>query len=328
MDKYSDYPGATLWRSPDSAAAPLGPPVLTGPKDRSATPARATTQAPADTTIAAAGSEPSDIAWQALAYLESITDFERLQSAVLCCFLSSADAQRLFFWREATTLISDAEDIQLAVEYLGLSLRLPWFESTVRRLAQAPSQQRNGFLLAANRLLRVDKPIHSADWLLFFAVRSLMGERYGTGTEIAPAVDLLQLPPSKRKLLDIYCAHLAQSVPDRGAADSLGQSWYVRVVSHWARNERASMPSVLEAERLLEAIGFLCDLPIAQRLVLAKLWVDEAEALSGVLTDSAAQVLRLSCLILDCGMPRVLGRRFASLPASKADAQREDFFGA
>ena len=327
VDKFSDQTGATLWRSPDSAATPLGPAEISGPKGLPLAPAQAPTASPAEASRAEADSEPRPIAWEALAYLQSITDFERLQAAVLCCFLNDVHAHRLVFWREATTLISDAEDIQFAVESLGLSLRLPWFENAVRQLAQSPSLQRNSFLLAANRMLRMAKPIRSEDWLLFFGLRRLMGEHYGTGAEMAADLDVLQLPPSKRKLLDLYCAHLAQCVPNRSAADSMGQRWYVRVVSNWARQERASLPSTLDADRLLEAIGVLCDLPIAQRLLIAKVWAEEAVALSGSLTDSAAEVLRLSCLIMDCGMPRVLSRRFENLATPKAQVQPEDPFG-
>jgi hypothetical protein len=253
----------------------------------------------------------------ALRRLDAVRDSKANVAALLTMLLTAADIPRVRSWREETALIQQAEGMRQDVEALGLACRLPWFEHALLRHAGAPLEDRKFLLQAARRLMKAARPIRPMDWLLFLAMRHSFGEVYWAPTNFPVEAELAELPAVNLRLLCRFTAHLAQLVPGKDLSPTGGQRWYQAVVRDWNAGDPAPEFKRPDIDELIAALACLHALSSRQRLELAKLWVTEALELSGALTPSAAEALRLSCLLMDCTLPRELDRLFIEIvPAS------------
>lgn len=239
-----------------------------------------------------------------------------MKSALLAFLLVSDQPGRMRAWREETSLVGEAENIRTDVEQLGGTTRLPWFELLLARLGGAPLPDRQELLRSARRVLTAAHPGLPIDRLLWLAMRRHFGEN-PFGMVHAPAdADIAQLPASDMLHVARYTAHLARMVPSDDT--DVGQRWYAGVMGRWLAP--AAMPAWHrpDVDELVRALTGLQALSWMQRPQLVRAWVSEAlpSGRPGPLPQTAADALRLSCLLLDSPMPPELARQYVEFNPS------------
>jgi hypothetical protein len=251
--------------------------------------------------------------------LDAQHDSKANVAALLTMLLTVDDVPRVRAWREETALIPQADPMREDVQTLGLASRLPWFEHALRRHAAAPLEDRKFLLQAARRLMKAARPIRPMDWLLFLAMRHSFGEVYWAPTNFPVEAELAELPAVNLRLIASFTAHLAQLVPGNDLSPNAGRLWYEAAVGGWNLGDPAPEFKRPDIDELIAALACLHALSSRQRLELAKLWVGEALALRSPLTTPVAEALRLSCLLMDCTLPRELGHLFIEIAPGRPD---------
>jgi hypothetical protein len=103
--------------------------------------------------------------------------------------------------------------------------------------------------------------------------------------------------------------------------DSAGAAWYESVLNPW-RTQATRLPEhrLPDAEVMTIALEGVLALGWMQRPVLVRHWVSRAIDHSQQLRldDTAADALRLMCLLLDCPLPPELAQQFVVLPGGNA----------
>jgi hypothetical protein len=256
--------------------------------------------------MATVSSEEQD----ALARLDRVRGPGGMKAALLALLLVPDQPGRVRAWREETSLVGEAETICADVERLSGATRLPWFELLLARLGGTPLHDRQELLRSARRVLTAAHPGLPIDRLMWLAMRRHFGEN-ALGMVHAPAeADIAQLPPSDMLYVAHYTAHLARMVPGEDA--SAGQHWYSSVMGRWLAPAAIPPWHRPDVDELVRALTGLQALSWMQRPQLVRAWVGEAlpSGRPGPLPQTAADALRLSCLLMDSPMPPELARQY------------------
>lgn len=237
-----------------------------------------------------------------------------MKAALLAMLLVPDQPGRVRAWREETSLVGEAETIREDVERLGGTTRLPWFELLLARYGGTPLNDRQELLRSARRVLTAAQPGLPIDRLMWLAMRRHFGENPLALVHAPADADIAQLPPADMRHVADYTAHLARMVPSDDA--DAGQRWYVAVLRRWL--EPAAVPAWHrpDVDALVHALTGLQALSWMQRPQLIRAWVGEAlpPGRPGPLPQTAADALRLSCLLLDSPMPPELARQYVEPP--------------
>jgi hypothetical protein len=246
----------------------------------------------------------------ALARLDRVHGPGGMKAALLAMLLVPDQPGRVRAWREETSLVGEAETIRADVELLGGATRLPWFELLLARLGASPLHDRQELLRSARRVLTAAQPGLPIDRLMWLAMRRHFGENALALVHAPADADIAQLPPSDMRHVADYTAHLARMVPSDDP--DAGHRWYAAVMGRWlapAAIPRWHRPDV---DELVHALTGLQALSWMQRPQLVRACVGEAlpAGRPGPLPQTAADALRLSCLLMDSPMPPELARQY------------------
>ena len=236
-----------------------------------------------------------------------------MKAALLAMLLVPDQSSRVRAWREETSLVGEAETIRTDVERLGGTTRLPWFELLLARLGGTPLPDRQELLRSARRVLTAAHPGLPIDRLMWLAMRRHFGEN-PLGMVHAPAdADIAQLPALDIQHVAHYTAHLARMVPSDDVV--AGQRWYTGVMGRWLAPAAIPAWHRPDVDELVRALTGLQALSWMQRPQLVRAWVGEAlpSGRPGPLPQTAADALRLSCLLMDSPMPPELARQYVEL---------------
>jgi hypothetical protein len=251
---------------------------------------------------------------EALARLERVHGPGGMKAALLALLLVPEQPSRVRAWREETALIGEAENIRIDVERLGGATRLPWFELLLARLGGTPLADRQELLRSARRVLTAAHPGLPIDRLMWLAMRRHFGENTHAMVHAPADADIAQLPPSDMLHVAQYTAHLARMVPSDDA--DAGQRWYHAVMARWLAPAAIPGWHRPDVDALVHALTGLQALSWMQRPQLVRAWVGEAipPGRPGPLPQTAADALRLSCLLMDSPMPPELARQYLEIP--------------
>jgi hypothetical protein len=242
-----------------------------------------------------------------------------LKAALLACLLTPDNSRSVLAWREETAATPDAETVLVDTTGLSPAARLPWFEVVLTRLSGTTLPERKELLRAARRVLVASRKGRPLDRLLWLATRRRFGDSPWITSRVPADVDIAQLP--EVDLLDVarYTAFLACMVPTDEHAHTAGTEWYAAVMSHWQPPDSVPPCRRPDVDALVNALHGLQALSWMQRPLLVRAWVAEALTYDprGQLSASAADALRLTCLLLDCPMPPELARHYIELVAKE-----------
>jgi len=232
-----------------------------------------------------------------------------MKAAVLALLLVPDQPARLRAWREETILVLDAEAIGADVGRLSGRTRLPLFELLLARLGGAPLTDRQELLRSARRILTAAHPGLPIDRLMWLAMRRHFGENPLAMVHAPADADLASLPGPDMLNVAHFTAHLARMVPSDDP--EAGQHWYSAVLARWMPARAVPTWHKPDVDELVRALSGLQGLSWMQRPQLIRGWVGEALPPGrGPLLATAADALRLSCLLLDSPMPPELARQY------------------
>ena len=257
--------------------------------------------------------QPTSDESDALARLDRVHGPGGMKAALLAVLLVPDQPGRLRAWREETSLVGEAETIREDVERLGAAVRLPWFELLLARLGGTPLHDRQGLLRSARRVLTAAHPGLPIDRLLWLAMRRHFGENPYALVHAPAEAEIAQLPPADMRHVADYTAHLARMVPSDDPA--AGQRWYAAVLGRWLAPERIPPWQRPDVDAFVHALTGLQALSWMQRPQLVRAWVGEAlpTGRPGPLPQTAADALRLTCLLLDSPIPPELARQYVEV---------------
>lgn len=262
-------------------------------------------------TPALAGPSLAEAEVEAMDRLDRVRDIGSMKAALLALLLSPALPGRLGIWREETALTHEAEAVRVAIDKLGASTRLPWFELLLARMGASPLQERQALLRSARRIL--GPPGQPIDRLLWLAMRRQFGEHPDLQLPGAPDPDVSRLTIAEVLHVAHFSAHLARMVPS--SDPKYGQAWYQVVMSRWLKPAETPPWQRPDVDALVHALNGLQLMSWMQRPQVVRTWVAAAKQITpGRLLDAgAADALRLSSLLLDSPMPPDLARQYAEL---------------
>ena len=255
----------------------------------------------------------------ALERLKRVHGPSGLKAALLAMMLGQHQPGRMLVWQDETVLTPEAETIQADMEHMGDAARLPWFELLLQRLAKAPLTDRQAMLRAVRRVLTVPGEARPIDRLLWLTVRRAFGETPWAAAHVPAEVDIAQLPEIHMLDLAHFTAHLARLVPSDDKASDTGPQWYLAVMSRWQPGDSVLPFRRPDVDEVVHALAGLQALSWMQRPLLVRAWVGEALRFSrnAHLARSAADALRLSCLLLDSPMPPEVARHYIAISPEK-----------
>jgi hypothetical protein len=237
-----------------------------------------------------------------------------MKAALLALLLVPDQPTRLRAWREETSLVLEAETICADVEKLSGRTRLPWFELLLARLGGSPLADRQELLRSARRVLTAAHPGLPLDRLMWLAMRRHFGENPLAMIHAPADAEIAQLPGSDMLHVAHYTAHLARMVPSDDP--EAGLRWYSGVLGRWLPERAVPSWHKPDVDELVRALAGLQGLSWMQRPQLIRAWVGEAlPAGRAPLGQTAADALRLSCLLLDSPMPPELARQYDEVAA-------------
>ena len=252
-----------------------------------------------------------------------------LQAIALALLLPPGSKRALVAWRIDTEDAHHAQALLDDVNALSAAARLPWFERVLALVAPLPLGVRKTLLENTRRLMSARNRIRPIDRLHWLVMRQRLGETAHFGTRTGAEADISLLQESAVIAIARYTAFLARMVPgSQGALTSTNPfttakelaaensaAWYGAVMAPW--EHRADIPPCTppQIDVLVEALRGLRALPWLQRPVIVRGWVDAAVQHSrhGRLDDTAADALRLTCILLDSPLPPALGAHYSEL---------------
>lgn len=255
---------------------------------------------------------------EAVARLERVHGFGGARAALLAMLIGPGQAGRERVWAEESALLPEAESLKADIGRLGPSVRLPCFEMLLARLAKGTLGERQEALQVARRMLIAARKSRPLDRLLWLALRRGFGEAPWSVAHAPSDVEIDQLPLPERLHIAHFTAHLARMVPADDDAGPSGRQWYAEVLARWfepgtmPRWQRPDVDEVVHALNALQALSWM------QRPLLVRAWISEAmpPERPGPLPPTAADALRLSCLLLDCPLPPELARQYVQIGAA------------
>lgn len=252
---------------------------------------------------------------EAVDRLERVHGPGSARAALLAMLLGSDQPGRERVWAEETALLADAETLKADIGRLGPTVRLPCFEMLLARLAKCPLGDRQQTLQIARRMLIATRKSRALDRLMWLAMRRGFGEAPWSVPHAPSDVEIDQLPLPERLHIAHFTAHLARMVPADDDAGPAGRAWYAAVLARWfapgtmPRWQHPDVDEVVHALNALQALSWM------QRPLLVRAWISEAmpPERPGPLPPTAADALRLSCLLLDCPLPPELARQYVDI---------------
>lgn len=250
----------------------------------------------------------SDDERRAMGRLDRVRGAGGMRAALLALLLTPGHVARLRAWREETVLVHEAEEIRADIETLGGPSRLPWFELLLARLGGTPLAERQALLRSARRVLA--PPGHPLDRLLLLAMRRHFGDHAVGLVQAAPDTEISRFPPNDMVHIQRYTAHLARMVPSDDPQE--GRRWYLAVMTRWMKPDEIPPWEKPDVDALVQALNGLQAMSWMQRPQIVRAWVICAfpPGRPGPLPQTAADALRLSCLLLDSPMPAELARQY------------------
>lgn len=246
---------------------------------------------------------------EALDRLDRVQGPGGMKAALLALLLVADQPGRLRAWREETILVLDAETIGTDVSRLTPRTRLPLFELLLARLGGTPLKERQQLLRSARRILTAAQPGLPIDRLMWLAMRRHFGENPLAMVHAPADADIGNLPGPDMLNVAHFTAHLARMVPSD--EPDAGQRWYEAVLGRWMPPRAVPSWHKPDVDALVHALIGLQGLSWMQRPQLIRAWVGEALPPGrGPLPPTAADALRLSCLLLDSPMPPELARQY------------------
>jgi len=253
--------------------------------------------------------------WQRLSQLHGPGE---LRAALLALVRTPGSGRELQAWREHTQGVATAESIRNDIRALGADARLPWFELLADRLKGHSASDRHGLVEAARKVMAADGKVRPQDRLLWLALRHRLGETSMPNVSGPSDNDLTKVSAEDAQAIASFTAYLARLVPepsDEMGVSLVGQRWYLGVIKRCLSPDRQPPCNPPDTDTMVRALRQLQELPWMLRPLLARTWVEVA-LLAGANTrlhETAADALRLSCLLLESPMPPALVGRYIEL---------------
>lgn len=249
--------------------------------------------------------------------LHALQEPAQWHAATLGLMLKPGSKRERAAWFDEVSGLAAPERLLSDVLSLPYTHHLPWFEAFARRLAPGPVEPRHAVLSAARRVMAADGMVTQMDQLRWVALRHLLA-----GSAVAPPaaaeMELGEIDNAQALKACVFSAFLSHMVPapeltlDLSSDESPNQAWYDTVIEPW--RERMALPprELHDIDGTLRALRVLQALPWMLRPVLVRLWFETARSLTegSMLHPQSADVLRLSCALLDSPMPQELGRQY------------------
>lgn len=259
-----------------------------------------------------------------VARLHALQEPAQWQAAALALMLAPESRRERAVWFGEAGGLADAERLLDDVLALPQTHRLPWFETFARLLAPGPVALRHALIGAARRVMTADGMVTQFDQLRWVALRHLLA-----GSAVSPpaaaASELDALDDAQALKVCLFSAFLSHLVPtpevtlDLTGFESVSQTWYDSVIAPW--RERFTLPprERHDIDATLRALRVLQTLPWLLRPVLVRTWFNAAQVLTEgpALHPSAADALRLTCVLLDSPVPPELGRQYIEVEPAR-----------
>lgn len=251
-----------------------------------------------------------------------------LQAAVLALLLPPGSKRAARAWEIETDGTPNADALRTHVNQLSAPARLPQFEALVSRMRAQPLGERQNLLESTRRVMGARGMVRPIDRLHWLAMRQRLGGPAGTGARGAAAADLSRLPQADVAAIAMVSAYLSRLVPVDAAGlppaegagaggvagTNAGAAWYETAMAAWRANAVIPPCEPPDSDGLVHALQAVQALPWMQRPMLARAWVAAAlqHSRHGRLGDTAADALRLSCVLLDSPLPPELARHYGA----------------
>jgi hypothetical protein len=254
-------------------------------------------------------------------FLSRVQGSGELIAALLALLIPPGSQRARRAWELETQTTTGAALVLAHATALLPNARLPWFERLLKRMRRHPLEQRQVLLESTRRLMSARGTLRAIDRLHWFAMRQRLGEATPASARQAASTQLSQLPDVEVHEIAVYTAFLSRLVPlelgdsPSDAERAAGPDWYLAVMNEWPQHEVPAL-QLPGGDALLHALQQLQAMPWMHRPVLVRTWVDAALARRehGLLRDSAADALRLSCALLDSPLPPELARHYIEPP--------------
>ncbi|MGZ5769126.1 MAG: hypothetical protein ACXWJ9_18150 [Caldimonas sp.] len=243
-----------------------------------------------------------------------------LHAALLALLLPPGSKRAARAWKIETAAMPGVEGLRRHAANLSGAARLPWFELLLSRMALQPIAARQDLLRATRRIMGARGVVRPIDRLHWLAMRRGLGEVPPLSARPEVNAEVPEWLETDVLALAVYTAFLARMVTDEAADETAGARWYTSVMHHWQPYGDAPQFEAPDAESVFEALARLQTLSWMQRPVVVRSWVAAALKENGGvrLGDSAADALRLTCILLDSPQPPELARHYIALPADAA----------
>jgi hypothetical protein len=262
-----------------------------------------------------------------------------LRAMLLALVLTPGSARERQCWIEETDLLEGVSFLMNDLTLLPASARLPALEAVLGHAASLPLVDRQELAPALRRVMCADGRIRPIDRVTLLLVRQrLAGLNAPQRASLRDAdPELGHLPLAMRMAVADLTAFLARVVPQADAqarVGAAGAGWHARVVAAlWGGAPHPPACQVPDTDALVHALMTVRQLDWMRRPLIVRLWLDALRALAdqpgapvasggiaslGGLDLGGAEVLRVTCGLLDTPAPPELARMFTELPGVPA----------
>jgi hypothetical protein len=239
---------------------------------------------------------------------------------VLALMMNIGNERERKLWHRMAESLPQAARILDDVAALLPTRRVPEFERVTTSIAADPIEQRRALVESARDLLRADGRVSPRERLWWLALRHRMGVQQGKQAYMRPMTgqghDLHQLGPQELAYVTALTSYLARFVPceepDEGP-HTAGLAWFKGVMMRCGGGPETWVPGAPpDADALMHALAGVQELSWMIRPILLKAWVEEAlnHSPHGVLTDDAADSLRLVAALIEAPLPPMLDAHY------------------
>jgi hypothetical protein len=248
--------------------------------------------------------------------LSRVHGTSELHAALLALLLPRGSRRAARAWAIETADMPGRAGLREHAASLSGAARLPWFERLLARMALQPIAARQGLLKAMRRIMGARGVVRPIDRLHWLAMRRGLGEVPSMKARPESGGDIAEWLETDLLALAVYTAFLSRMVAEDLSDEGAAQRWYESVMEQWQPHSGAPPFDAPDSENVFEALARLQTLSWMQRPVVIRSWVAAAlKANGGVrLGDSAADALRLTCILLDTPMPPELAHHYIVLP--------------
>ena len=228
-----------------------------------------------------------------------------LRATILALLLTPGSQRERRAWRDETKGLSTADALRGEVKKLGPAVRLPWLETLLGRVAQAPLLDRQTLMESARRVMAADGQVRPIDRLHLLLLRQRLGEAQAVKPSTDAHNDMAQLSLHTLRQIARLTAFLARLLPD-------GEAWYASVMQPWLKGEALPPCEAPDADGLVHALQEVQSLPWMLKPVLVRAWLEAAlrHKGAGALAPETADALRVASGLLDSPLPPELARHY------------------